>query len=85
MTAPTPPRLRLGGRTLSVVGRARVYVCGVTPYDVTHLGHAATYVWVDAVDRVLRRLGVAVEVCRNVTDVDDVLFEAAGRAGAVAA
>ena len=82
MTAPTPPRLRLGGRTLSVVGRARIYVCGVTPYDVTHLGHAATYVWVDAVDRVLRRLGVAVEVCRNVTDVDDVLFEAAGRAGA---
>ena len=78
---PTPPRLRLGGRPLSVVGRARVYVCGVTPYDVTHLGHAATYVWVDAADRLLRRLGVQVEVCRNVTDVDDVLFEAAGRAG----
>ena len=82
MTVPTPPRLRLGGRPLSVVGRARVYVCGVTPYDVTHLGHAATYVWVDAADRLLRRLGVQVEVCRNVTDVDDVLFEAAGRAGA---
>ena len=78
----TPPaRLRLGGRSLSVIGRARIYVCGVTPYDVTHLGHAATYVWVDAVDRLLRRLGVAVEVCRNVTDVDDVLFEAASRAG----
>ena len=57
-----------------------LYVCGVTPYDVTHLGHAATYVWVDVVDRLLRRLGVAVEVCRNVTDVDDVLFAAAGRA-----
>ncbi len=82
MSSPVPPRLRLAGRPLSVVGRARLYVCGVTPYDVTHLGHAATYVWVDAVDRVLRRLGVAVEVCRNVTDVDDVLFEAAGRAGA---
>jgi cysteinyl-tRNA synthetase len=79
---PVPPRLRLGGRSLSVVGRARVYVCGVTPYDVTHLGHAATFVWVDAVERVLRRLGVQVEVCRNVTDVDDVLFEAAARAGA---
>jgi cysteinyl-tRNA synthetase len=78
----TLPRLRLGGRTLSVVGRARVYVCGVTPYDVTHLGHAATFVWVDAAERVLRRLGVHVEVCRNVTDVDDVLFEAAARAGA---
>jgi cysteinyl-tRNA synthetase len=53
----------------------------VTPYDVTHLGHAATFVWVDAVDRVLRRLGVQVDVCRNVTDVDDVLTAAADRAG----
>lgn len=74
-------RLTLGGTDLSVVGRTRIYVCGVTPYDVTHLGHAATYVWVDAVDRVLRRLGSQVEVCRNVTDVDDVLFAAAERAG----
>ena len=74
--------LRLAGQPLSVVGRARVYVCGVTPYDVTHLGHAATFVWVDAADRVLRRLGVHTEVCRNVTDVDDVLFEAAARHGA---
>ncbi len=80
-TPATPPRLHLDGRALSVVGRARTYVCGVTPYDVTHLGHAATYVWVDVVDRLLRRLGVASEVCRNVTDVDDVLFAAAGRAG----
>lgn len=78
----TPTHLRLGGRSLAVVGRARVYVCGVTPYDVTHLGHAATYVWVDAADRLLRRLGVNVEVCRNVTDVDDVLFAAAEREGA---
>ena len=78
----SPPHLHLGGRPLSVVGRARIYVCGVTPYDVTHLGHAATFVWVDAADRVLRRLGVQVEVCRNVTDVDDVLFDAADRAGA---
>ena len=75
------PTARRDGHALSVVGRARVYVCGVTPYDVTHLGHAATYVWVDAVDRLLRRLGVAVEVRRNVTDVDDVLFAAADRAG----
>jgi cysteinyl-tRNA synthetase len=82
VTDPSLPRLHLHGRPLSVVGRARIYVCGVTPYDVTHLGHAATFVWVDAVDRVLRRLGVQVEVCRNVTDVDDVLFEAATRAGA---
>lgn len=81
MTTPTLPVLRLQGRPLSVIGQARIYVCGVTPYDVTHLGHAATYVWVDVADRLLRRLGVDVEVCRNVTDIDDVLFEAAGRAG----
>ena len=80
-TDPTQPRLTLGGSALSVVGKARIYVCGVTPYDVTHLGHAATFVWVDAVERVLRRLGVETEVCRNVTDVDDVLFDAAARAG----
>ncbi len=82
-TDPTAPlRLHLGSRPVSVVGRARIYVCGVTPYDVTHLGHAATFVWVDAADRVLRRIGVQVEVCRNITDVDDVLFDAATRAGA---
>jgi cysteinyl-tRNA synthetase len=83
LSAPDPalPRPHLGGRPLHVVGRARLYVCGVTPYDVTHLGHAATYVRVDAVDRVLRRLGVQVDVCRNVTDVDDVLTQAAARAG----
>jgi cysteinyl-tRNA synthetase len=80
--ASRPPVLRLAGTPISVVGRARIYVCGVTPYDVTHLGHAATFVWVDAADRVLRRLGVQAEVCRNVTDVDDVLFDAATKAGA---
>jgi cysteinyl-tRNA synthetase len=74
--------LRLNGRPLPVVGRARVYSCGITPYDVTHLGHAATFVWVDVVTRVLRWLGTETELCRNVTDVDDVLLAAAERAGA---
>jgi cysteinyl-tRNA synthetase len=73
--------LTLGGRRLAVLDRARVYACGITPYDVTHLGHAATFVWVDALARTLRLLGVEPEVCRNVTDVDDVLDEAAHRAG----
>jgi cysteinyl-tRNA synthetase len=73
--------LRLGGRAVPVVGRARVYVCGITPYDTTHLGHAATFVWGDVAARVLRYAGVDVEVCRNVTDVDDVLDAAAARAG----
>ena len=73
--------LRLEGRPVPVVGRARVYVCGITPYDTTHLGHAATFVWGDLAARVLRHAGVDVEVCRNVTDVDDVLDAAAARAG----
>jgi cysteinyl-tRNA synthetase len=73
--------LRLGGRPVPLVGRARVYVCGITPYDTTHLGHAATFVWGDLAARVLRHAGVDVEVCRNVTDVDDVLDAAAARAG----
>ncbi|WP_232662477.1 class I tRNA ligase family protein [Pseudonocardia sp. TRM90224] len=74
--------LTIGGRPLPVVGRARMYVCGITPYDTTHLGHAATFVWADVAARVLRHLGVDVEVCRNVTDVDDVLDAAAASSGA---
>ncbi|MDQ1634256.1 MAG: cysteinyl-tRNA synthetase, partial [Frankiaceae bacterium] len=73
--------LRLAGTPLPVVGRARVYACGITPYDTTHLGHAATFVWVDLAVRVLRSLGVSVELCRNVTDVDDDILRAAQRAG----
>jgi cysteinyl-tRNA synthetase len=65
-----------------MLDRARIYACGITPYDVTHLGHAATFVWVDALGRVLRLAGVEPEVCRNVTDVDDVLDAAASRARA---
>jgi cysteinyl-tRNA synthetase len=70
----------LGGRRVPMLDSARMYVCGITPYDVTHLGHAATFVWVDALVRVLRLLKVEPEVCRNVTDVDDVLDAAASRA-----
>ena len=75
------PVLMLGGTMLPLVGRARVYVCGITPYDVTHLGHAAAFVWADALSRVLHAGGTEVIVCRNVTDVDDVLLAAATRAG----
>jgi cysteinyl-tRNA synthetase len=73
--------LRLAGRALPLVGPARLYVCGITPYDVTHLGHAATFVWSDVAAAVLRMSGVEVTVCRNVTDVDDVLTRAAGSRG----
>jgi cysteinyl-tRNA synthetase len=80
LTGP-PMRLRLGEHSLPMVGHARMYVCGITPYDVTHLGHAATYIWADAADRVLRWHGHTVTVARNVTDVDDVLFAEARRRG----
>src|SRR5262249_32651827 len=70
-----PGPMTLGGTTLPLVGRARVYACGITPYDVTHVGHAA------ALAGVLRDGGAEVIICRNVTDVDDVLLAAADRAG----
>lgn len=77
-----PPRpLTLGGRTINSVGRTRIYVCGVTPYHVTHLGHAATFVWTDAAVRVLRAVGTTVELARNVTDVDETLLAEARRRG----
>ncbi|MGY1884005.1 cysteine--1-D-myo-inosityl 2-amino-2-deoxy-alpha-D-glucopyranoside ligase [Blastococcus sp. SYSU DS0753] len=60
---------------------ARMYVCGITPYDATHLGHAATYLAFDLVNRVWRDAGHAVHYVQNVTDVDDPLLERAERDG----
>ncbi len=60
---------------------ARLYVCGITPYDATHLGHAATYVTFDLVGRALRDAGHQVDYVQNVTDVDDPLLERAARDG----
>lgn len=59
--------------------RATMYVCGITPYDATHLGHAATYLAFDLVQRVWRDLGKQVDYVQNVTDVDDPLIERAAR------
>lgn len=56
---------------------ARMYVCGVTPYDSTHLGHAATYLTFDLIVRMLRDGGREVDYVQNVTDVDDPLLERA--------
>lgn len=72
---------RVAGAVLPVVSPARMYVCGITPYDVTHLGHAATFVWADAAQAVLGSIGVRTLSCRNVTDVDDVLTAAADAHG----
>jgi L-cysteine:1D-myo-inositol 2-amino-2-deoxy-alpha-D-glucopyranoside ligase len=60
-------------------GTAGLYVCGITPYDATHLGHAATYLAFDLVHRVWLDNGHDVHYVQNVTDVDDPLLERAKR------
>lgn len=60
---------------------ARMYVCGITPYDATHLGHAATYLAFDLVHRAWLDMGLDVHYVQNVTDVDDPLLERADRDG----
>ncbi|MCL6424100.1 cysteine--1-D-myo-inosityl 2-amino-2-deoxy-alpha-D-glucopyranoside ligase [Brachybacterium sp. JHP9] len=62
-------------------GIVRLYVCGITPYDATHLGHAATYHAADLMRRAVRDAGWDVEIAQNVTDVDDPLLERAARDG----
>ncbi len=58
-----------------------MYVCGITPYDATHLGHASTFLTYDVVIRRLIDRGHAVRCVRNVTDVDDPLFAKARELG----
>jgi len=57
----------------------RLYVCGITPYDATHLGHASTYVAFDLINRYLRFAGARVRFVENITDIDDPLLERARR------
>ena len=59
----------------------RMYVCGITPYDATHLGHAATYLTFDLINRYLRASGSDVRYVQNITDIDDPLLERAKRDG----
>ena len=72
-----PPALRLydtSARQVLPVAPgpvATMYVCGITPYDATHLGHAATYVTFDLINRLLRDAGHDVHYVQNVTDVAD--------------
>ena len=90
--APDVPRLPVVGPSVTVfdsaledvvttlpVGTARLYVCGITPYDATHLGHAATYVAFDLLNRAWRNAGFPVRYVQNVTDIDDPLLERAAR------
>lgn len=66
---------------IDVESPAQMYVCGITPYDATHLGHAATYLAYDTLNRVLRDAGLDVTYVQNVTDVDDPLLERATATG----
>jgi len=83
-----PPPVKLfdsAQRTLvaagPTVGTARMYVCGITPYDATHMGHANTYVSFDLLNRIWRDSGLDVHYVQNVTDVDDPLLERASQTG----
>jgi L-cysteine:1D-myo-inositol 2-amino-2-deoxy-alpha-D-glucopyranoside ligase len=81
------PQLRLydsSDRQVRPVGSgptATMYVCGITPYDATHLGHAATYLAFDLVYRLWLDAGHRVHYVQNITDVDDPLFARAQRDG----
>ena len=59
----------------------RIYVCGITPYDATHLGHANTYLAFDLINRFLLATGSEVLFVQNITDIDDPLLERANRDG----
>ncbi len=62
-------------------GSVRMYVCGITPYDATHIGHANTYLAFDLLNRVWLDAGLDVNYVQNVTDVDDPLLERAQATG----
>ena len=64
-----------------VPGTVKMYVCGVTPYDVTHLGHAFSYVQFDTLRRYLTFLGNDVRYVQNITDIDDDMIMVSKRQG----
>ena len=67
--------------TLGAAGEQSMYVCGITPYDATHMGHAASYVAFDLLNRAWRDGRQTVSYVQNVTDVDDPLLERATATG----
>src|SRR5438477_5631233 len=81
-----PPRVpdTSSGALVEIAGTdgvVRMYVCGITPYDATHLGHASTYLLFDVIQRLCRDAGLTVRYVQNVTDVDDPLLERATATG----
>jgi len=92
--SPDVPRLPGAGRPLALFdsatrqvrptapgAQARLYVCGITPYDATHMGHAATYMAFDLVQRAWLDAGHSVHYVQNVTDIDDPILERAVATG----
>jgi len=81
------PQLRLFDTALGRVAEIEpqpeqsMYVCGITPYDATHMGHAASYVAFDLLNRAWRDAGIRVAYVQNVTDIDDPLLERATATG----
>ncbi len=71
----TQQRIEAAGSSIGL------YVCGITPYDTTHLGHAFTYTAFDVLVRYLRFLGHKVTYVQNITDVDDDLLLRAAAVG----
>lgn len=82
-TSRTLPALRLqtsaGSSTLETTQEFLMYVCGITPYDATHLGHAATYLSFDLINRYRQLQGARVCFVENITDIDEPLLERAQR------
>jgi L-cysteine:1D-myo-inositol 2-amino-2-deoxy-alpha-D-glucopyranoside ligase len=68
-------------REIAKKDKYRIYVCGITPYDATHLGHANTYLAFDLINRYLLATGSDVLFVQNITDIDDPLLERANRDG----
>lgn len=68
-----------GGFEIPVGSHQRMYVCGITPYDATHLGHAATYLTFDLLNRYVRLGGGVLDFVENITDIDEPLLERALR------
>lgn len=87
ISAPAGPELSLFDSSTGTVRPtdpgdvATIYVCGITPYDSTHLGHAATYLAFDLVQRYWLDAGRQVHYVQNITDIDDPLLERAERDG----
>ncbi|XP_008219532.2 PREDICTED: cysteine--tRNA ligase, chloroplastic/mitochondrial isoform X1 [Prunus mume] len=75
------PSIGVGGKWAKTEGKVGMYVCGVTAYDLSHIGHARVYVTFDVLYRYLRHLGYQVTYVRNFTDVDDKIIARAKELG----